>query len=77
MRDLLLLLLTITAPAAAGEVAFEPSPDTFADAAACKAHLAMLAGSVRPLPQITQWWDSIFGGTEPSNSPPRNAEVTR
>jgi hypothetical protein len=30
------------------------------------------AGSVSPLPQITQLGDSIFTGVEPSKSPPRS-----
>jgi hypothetical protein len=35
-------------------------------------HRAMDAGSVSPLPQITQLGDSIFTGVEPSKSPPRS-----
>jgi hypothetical protein len=48
MRLLLLALIAVPAPlAASGEVPFEPSAAVFADAGACRAHLAGLVADAR------------------------------
>ena len=47
MRSLLLFLALLAAPALAEETPFEPSGRVFADAAACKAHLATLVADAK------------------------------